>query len=117
VIDLNYSYQGSNASSIFGTVGTAYIDIMFSPRGGVSGHLSALGPLHFLIRDIRDATTGINPFNVAQSQTARGDVLVLTLFPQTGLVQTFEIDPTDADGNGTMDNPFNFAKQGRSAGR
>ena len=68
-------------------------------------------------RVIRDATTGINPFNVAQSQTARGDVLVLTLFPQTGLVQTFEIDPIDADGDGMMDNPLNFAKQGRSAGR
>ena len=118
VIDLNYSFQGSNTTSIYGTVGgTATIDIMFSPRGGVSGYLSGLGPIHFLLRDIRDATLQINPFQVAQSQTARGDVLIVTLFPQTGLVQTFEIDPTDADANGTMDDPFHFAKQGRSAGR
>lgn len=131
VIDLNYSKQGNSTTSLYATVGgTANIDVMFSPRGGVAGYLSGLGPVHFLLRDIRDATRGINPTSLdpasaTSSQNAKGDVLILTLFPQTGLVQTFEIDPTDVVNNSTgaagadliADNIYNFAQQGKSAGR
>jgi hypothetical protein len=51
--------------------------------------------------------------------------MVLTVFPQTGLVQVFEIDPTDlvnnstgaAGADGLADNLFAFAQQGKAAGR
>lgn len=113
VIDLAHS--SPNVAAFVSA--TANFDIMFSPRGAVAGTLAGLGPLHFLIRDIRDATAGIDPSNLAQSQTAKGDALFLALYPQTGLVQTFELDPTDANGDGIADNIFNLAQQGRSAGR
>jgi hypothetical protein len=55
----------------------------------------------------------------------RGDRLILSVFPQTGLVQVFEIDPTDnfnnvtgaAGQDGLADNLFYFAQQGKAAGR
>lgn len=88
------------------------IDTMFSPRGMVSGPISALGPIHLLLNDIQDATQGLNPI----SPTNKGEKLVLTIFPQTGNVATFPIDPTDSDGNGIADDLFRFAKLGSVAG-
>ena len=118
---------------------SANIDVMFSPRGAVSGPLAGLGPMHFLMRDLKDAAnTNINPWAVgpagsANPDTNTGDRMILTVFPQTGLVQIFEIDPTDNYANpsittpitypgsgssdGIADNLFNFAQQGKSAGR
>ena len=130
VIDLNYSSTNVQALAGIGGTTTPYADIMFSPRGGVSGYLSAQGPLHFLLRDVQDASSGVNPFAVGAPGTAnqdqsKGDRLIVSLFPQTGLVQTFEMDATDNSNNqtgqpgpdGLADNPFNFAQQGQSAGR
>lgn len=109
------------------------MDFMFSSRGMISGPTGAQGPFHFLVRDVQDAMAGVNPFAVGPPSSAnpdlsKGDRLIVTLFPQTGLVQTFEIDPTDnvqnsgpnagqAPGDGLADNPFNFAQQGNAAGR
>src|SRR5438132_13817405 len=106
---------------------------MFSPRSMIAGAISSQGPLHFLLRDMQDAhIPAVTINNVSYSSALivgpvpaanipadpnRSDRLILTVFPQTGLVQTFEIDPTDANGDGLADNIFNFALQGRSAGR
>src|SRR5258708_5065631 len=124
VIDLKFC--STNVRTLAGiATGTNYfVDIMFSPRGSVTGYLSGLGPLHFLLRDLKDATAGLNPLAVGAPGTANpdlstGDRLILTVFPQTGLVQVFEIDPTDRLTNGTAagppdglaDNLFNFAQQ------
>ncbi len=62
------------------------------------------------------------PFFQRQPNSPR---LAFSVFPQTGLVQVFEIDPTDvltnatgaAGADGLADNIFNFAQQGMSAGR
>lgn len=97
------------------------IDIMFSPRGNVTGPVSALGMLCFTLRDIRDATRKIDPAD----STVQGDCLVLAVMPQTGLVQTFDADLTDTLTNATglpgadglADDIFAFAKRGLSAGR
>jgi hypothetical protein len=94
------------------------------------------------MRDLKDATnTTVNPWAVgaagsANPDTSTGDRMILSVFPQTGLVQIFEIDPTDNYTNpvsggtvspvtlpgsggpdGFADNLFNFAQQGRAAGR
>jgi prepilin-type N-terminal cleavage/methylation domain-containing protein len=125
VIDLARS--SANVQTLAG-VGTGFnppVDVMFSPRGQIAGSLQGLGPLHFLLRDLRDAAAGLDPTSVAQSQQARGDLLVLTVVPQTGLVQVFEADPTDAVNNatgapgadGVIDDLFHFAKIGSAAGR
>lgn len=128
VIDLNNS--GGSVPTLAAIANGGYIDVMFSPRGNVSGPLQGMGPLFFLLRDLKDAAAGFNPFAVGPTGSANpdlntGDRLVLSVFPQTGLVQIFEVDPTDVLTNGTSagppdglaDNPFNFAQQGRSAGR
>jgi prepilin-type N-terminal cleavage/methylation domain-containing protein len=142
VIDLKFS--GGSVPTIVTQAGGGAIDIMFSPRGAVSGYLSGLGPMHFLLRDLKDAvaTSQIKDVNgnacggllVGACPTAvpaqtedpnKGDRLVLSVYPQTGLVQVFEIDPTDVINNATLasgpdglaDNLFYFAQQGKSAGR
>jgi hypothetical protein len=99
------------------------------------------GPLHFFLRDVQDALippVTVNNVNYSSgwivgpvpaanvpADPNKGDRMIVTLFPQTGLVQTFEMDPTDVLTNGTnarppdgiADNPFNLAQQGKSAGR
>jgi prepilin-type N-terminal cleavage/methylation domain-containing protein len=131
VIDLKFCSTNVQTLAGIGTGTNPYVDIMFSPRGGVSGYLSGLGPLHFLLRDLKDAAnTNISPLAIGGPGSANpdlntGDRMILTVFPQTGLVQVFEIDPTDAVNNSTgasgadglADNIFNFAQQGKSAGR
>jgi hypothetical protein len=89
------------------------IDIMFSPRGVPTGPLAALGPLHFLLNSISDASAHLNPIDPRN----KGDKLVLTVFPQTGLVATFPIDPTDANHDGIADDLFHFAKTASAAGQ
>ena len=129
VIDLLNSSANVQAILAQNNVGSN-IDIMFSPRGAVSGFLGGLGPMHFLLRGLKDATAGVNPFAVgapgsANPDQSRDDRLILTVFPQTGLVQIFEIDPTDNVTNSTgvtppdglADNLFNLAQKGKAAGR
>lgn len=118
VIDVNWC--SSNVQSLAGGIlpvplvnPAPNIDIMFSPRGMVSGPLGAQGPLHLCIRDIQDATAGLSPSN----SNVKGDCLILTVFPQTGLVQTFPANLTDADNDGAPDNLFSFAQTGQSAGQ
>ena len=106
------------------------LDLLFTARGALSGFPSGLGPLHLLLRGLKDATAGVNPFAVgapgsANPDQSRDDRLILTVFPQTGLVQIFEIDPTDSVTNSTgvappdglADNLFNLAQKGKAAGR
>lgn len=88
-------------------------DLMFSPRGGLAGAHSAQGNIYLLLRDIRDVTEGIDPANVNIPQR---DMSVVVVFPVTGHVATFPVDPTDADANGVADDLFRFAKAGSPAG-
>jgi hypothetical protein len=125
VIDLKYCSTNVQTLAGIGGTTTPPVDIMFSPRGGVAGYLAGLGPMHFVLRDLKSATAGVDPRNLAAVQTANADLMVLTVFPQTGLVQVFEIDPTDlvdnasgaAGADGLADDLFSFAKQGKAAGR
>lgn len=133
VIDVTNSSQNIRSLSVDSAGNNLNIDIMFSPRGMVSGFLAGVGPLHFAIRDIQDATlpdpnplyTGqrldpanqLDPANPTTSPGIKGDILILSIFPQTGLVATFEADLTDANGDGHADNLFRFAQAGMSAGR
>lgn len=126
VIDLQYSSQNVQNAAGFSTnpapVPPQNMDLMFSARGMISGPSGAQGPIHLFLRDVQDATAGVNPYAVGSPTSSnpdlsKGDRLIVTLFPQTGLVQTFEMDATDANGDGIADQPFNFSMQGKSAGR
>jgi prepilin-type N-terminal cleavage/methylation domain-containing protein len=125
VIDLAYCNSPvqilAGYNQPIGPGGYPLIDVMFSPRGNVSGTAGALGVLCFTLRDIRDATNRLDP----AAPNLQGDTLILGVFPQTGLVQTFDADLTDAvinatglpGSDGAADNLFNFAQRGMAAGR
>jgi prepilin-type N-terminal cleavage/methylation domain-containing protein len=146
VIDLKFCSSNVQLLAGVGAVGTPpYFDLMFSPRGMLTGPIAAQGPLHFLVRDLQDATAtsairdsagnlcggfivGPDPRGAAgwgSQDPNKSDRLILTVFPQSGLISTFEVDVTDnvnnqtgvAPPDGLADNPFNFALQGKSAGR
>lgn len=101
-----------------------HVQMMFSPRGMVSGRYAAGGSYHFLLRDQRDAAIGNNPkwvgadnpANVAE-QKPQYESLILTVFPQTGNVATFPIDTRDANGDFVADDLFAYAKSGNVAGQ
>jgi hypothetical protein len=120
VIDLDYS--SLNVQGMWPAVPTqTHIDILFSPRGMLTGPIAGLGPLHFLLNNMADAAQNLTPIDPRN----KGDKLIVTVFPQTGLVATFPIDPTDnvnnltgiPPGDGLADDLFNFAKQGKAAGQ
>jgi prepilin-type N-terminal cleavage/methylation domain-containing protein len=100
---------------------TSQMDVMFSPRGNVSGAVGALGAMYFLLRDLRDATKdnlqGFDPALLSNQGQMAGDMLILAVFPQTGLVSTFEASLMDANNDGIIDDLFALAKAGQSAGR
>jgi len=90
---------------------------MFGPRGNMTGSISALGAIFFCLRDIRDASNILmDPTQISVQSQLAGESLILAVYPQTGLVQTYELDVTDADGNGYADNIYNFAQRGMAAG-
>lgn len=102
VIDMTPGVSSANARN----------DMMFSARGSMVGAIVANGPIYLVLRDIQDVTEGVT----IGSPRERVAPLVLTIMPQTGHVQTYPIDPTDANGDGTLDNPFRFAQLGQKAG-
>jgi prepilin-type N-terminal cleavage/methylation domain-containing protein len=97
------------------------IDIYFAPNGRVVDAAAVQGPLYFVLNDREDALVGRNPI----APDNKGEKLILAVFPQTGLVQTFPIDPTDvvnnntgaAGADGLADDLFKFAKIRSVAGQ
>jgi len=146
-----WAIVGPDPKIVGNTLMVPPMDVMFSPRGNLAGAIGAMGAMFFCIRDIRDATNGINPAvlfqsfgqanvptgwtvlrpdpsapgNVLAQPNPQGDCLILAVFPQTGYVQTYDLDLTDNLTNGTnagppdglADNVFNFAQRGMSAGK
>lgn len=94
-------------------------DLMFSPRGGIGGVDAASGPIHFLLRDVRDVMNGVDPAKLAPNympNAIRTD-LIITLFPQTGHVGTFDLSLIDSNADLVADDIFAYAKAGSAAGR
>jgi prepilin-type N-terminal cleavage/methylation domain-containing protein len=97
------------------------MDILFSPRGTITGPEAALGVIHFLVGTIGDLDQGFLPGSAQSS----GNWLVVSLYTHTGQVLTSPIDLTDNVDNttgtgpadGLPDNIFSFAKRGEVAGR
>lgn len=126
VIDLQYSSVNvQNAAGFNANPAPAVpvnMDLMFSARGMISGPSGAQGPIQLFLRDAQDANAGVNPYAVGSPTSAnpdlsKGDRLIVTLFPQTGLVSTFPMSMTDANGDGISDDPFALARAGKTAGQ
>lgn len=86
------------------------MDIMFSPRGTVTGPLAATGIVHFLLAETGDTTVKMaadsatspnvstslhKPRSVARTippESTQGEKLLVTLFTRTGAVSTHPVD-------------------------
>lgn len=116
VIDLAHSNIGAAVLAQYPN-----IDIPFTPRGAVAGNLSGVGALHFCLRPEQDAALGLEVYD----PNVTGESLILSVNPQTGLVQTYEFDLRDVRNNATgaagadgiPDDLFQYAKTGKGAGR
>lgn len=108
VIDLDFSSPFINANWPPGTS----IDLMYSPRGNISGPVSAQGPIHLLLNSLEDAVQNLNPIDPANKSEKR----ILSIVPLTGRVATYDIDPSDANQDGQADDLFRFARYAHATG-
>ena len=113
------------------------LDVMFSPRGTVTGRAATSGLIHFYVSEAADVerlnTAGIydvpadTPFGTADEPI--GDRVLVTLFPQTGAISSHPVrpedifDPADLDGDNELiepdnraDDPYYYAETGEVAG-
>ena len=95
VIDLKWSSQNVQTAWAW-TPTIINTDVMFTPRGNITGPITAGGPLYFLLRDIGDATANLNPIAADAKPSS-----VLAVVPMTGHVQSYPIDPHDEFNNAT----------------
>ncbi|MCC7422903.1 MAG: prepilin-type N-terminal cleavage/methylation domain-containing protein [Planctomycetaceae bacterium] len=92
------------------------MDIMFSPRGTVSGSISSVGNIHLLLADVRDIERNLGAFDVDlnanstidQNEKHLGETLVVSITTQTGKVTSH---PVYYDVN----DPFRYAESGDEA--
>lgn len=103
------------------------MDIMFSPRGIVTGSVAGSGLIHFLLADAEDTLRGLAPPGdesaIDPDLHAQGEWRIVTLNTRTGHVSTHEIARDDvlnnANGNpgadGLSDDPFQYAETGEVA--
>ncbi len=81
---------------------TSVYDIMFSPRGVVTGPAAASGLVHFVLRDVADVENG----RALSDPNREGDELIVSLFTRTGHISSHPVHPTDK---------FRFAETGEVA--
>lgn len=122
---------------------SSHMDILFSPRGVVTGPLAAMGLVHLYVAERKDVQklldVGVTPGGIrppinsdpvslaripgqivpGESQFSPeepvGQRTSVAIFTQTGKVSSHAIDPTDGDSNGYADNPFLFSTQGEAS--
>lgn len=129
--DVPGSWQGLFQTST-GSSTPAFYDVMFSPRGTVTGDAASKGVLHFYMTDL-NAVALFRSFRIANPPGPGviapwipaeeitndvgviepiGDRALVSVFTQTGAVSSHPIDVTDADANGYADDPYYFAETG-----
>ncbi|MBI1311353.1 prepilin-type N-terminal cleavage/methylation domain-containing protein [bacterium] len=117
------------------------MDLMFSPRGTVTGTPAGLGMLHFYIalrsdvqvkmdainassnpalKPVDGSATPIVPSDAiltsisAQNPPPIGDRALVSISTATGKVASFPINPTDSDLDGRLDDPYAYAELGEA---
>lgn len=130
VIDLDASKLASSWLPL--TAGGSYssqIDIVFSPRGTITGSLAASGILHFYVCERDDVTqvssiraavwrgqpNSIVPgeeYTVDAETYTTGSRSLVSVFTQTGRVSSHPVNPIDSNSDGAADDPYYFAERG-----
>ncbi|MEX0714937.1 MAG: prepilin-type N-terminal cleavage/methylation domain-containing protein, partial [Planctomycetaceae bacterium] len=81
------------------------MDIMFSPRGTVTGQVAAAGVIHLLVTDWVDVSS--DPYRGIGDPAKEGDESLVTIFTRTGQVSSHSVAP-GAD-------PYRYAETGEAA--
>ncbi len=125
--------------SVLSAVYSSSMDVLFSPRGTVTGAAASSGLIHFYLAEavaVDNAAThlagaGLRPINQGGSRRyvvpaeelgppgsrePVGERLVVTLFTRTGNISTHPVDPRDGEGDDVASDPFFFAETGEEAG-
>jgi prepilin-type N-terminal cleavage/methylation domain-containing protein len=68
-----------------------YFDVLFSPRGTVTGRAAADGLVHLIMSDIVDVSNNLSPGDPSK----QGDEKIVTLFTRTGHVSTHPVYTPD----------------------
>ena len=133
VIDLDGSAVPDNWRPPAGAAETVpysnRMDLLFSPRGTVTGPEAAAGLLHFYLTtaaDVDDSFVILGRAQVNQGgspgipgdgqfSTDRpiGDRALVSVFTQTGKVSAFPLNTTDSDSDGYADDPFSQVTRGK----
>ncbi|MEX1097028.1 MAG: prepilin-type N-terminal cleavage/methylation domain-containing protein [Planctomycetales bacterium] len=95
------------ASSRLPALWTAYpdrMDVMFSPRGTLTGPIASAGVIHLLVADVVDVELN----RPAGDPTKEGDEIVVTIFTRTGQVSNHAVDTASG-------NPYRYAETGEAA--
>ncbi len=106
---------------------TNRMDLMFSPRGGVTGSSAATGIIHFYVTDqaaadlTLNAGFGDNPAAALpagiDASTPIPDKVLVSVFTRTGNVVVSPVNTTDGNANGIADDPFYYSERGEVAGK
>ena len=92
------------------------LDILFSPRGAITGTAAASGLIHFYVTESAAADLLLDAAYNGTSPPVP-DKNVVTVFTRTGNVITSPINTTDANNDGIADDPFYYPERGEVAGR
>lgn len=92
------------------------LDLLFSPRGSVTGASAASGLIHFYITEMTAADLQLDAAYVGTNPPIP-DKTVVTIFTRTGNVIASPVNTTDANNDGVADDPFFFPERGEVAGR
>lgn len=119
---------------------TPYCDIMFSPRGTVTGPEASTGLIHLYVADQKDADRdrvdwSLNPSGMASGVTwsapevnagltlsdsavpyVRGDKVIVSVFTRTGAITVNPIF-TNPDGSDNIAQRFKYSETGEVAGK
>jgi prepilin-type N-terminal cleavage/methylation domain-containing protein len=117
---------------------SGFMDIMFSPRGTVTGDVAALGLLHLHVADLGDVeqwrevpgrivkvsptsmewSPPVVPANDATptpTPLVKRDQLLVTVNSRTGNVSVHRVNPTNLNGDQQADDAYRFAETGEVA--
>lgn len=92
------------------------LDLMFSPRGAITGTAAASGVIHFYITDMSAADQQLDAAYIGTNPPIP-DKSIVSIFTRTGNVISSPVNTVDANNDRIADDPFFYPERGEVAGR